>query len=53
MELERAQLEAQLKDIKEQELWLLPCKICLRRQLGLLSKKKGDTIRHELAVIKD
>ena len=53
MELECAQLKAQLKDIEKQESKLLPHKICLCQQLGLLSKKNSDTIRCELTVIKD
>ena len=53
MELERTQLEAQLKKIKEQESVLLPRKLRLRRQLGVLSKKEGEAIKRELAVIED
>ena len=53
MELECTQLKAQLQDINKQISRLLPCQLCLHKQLGLLSKKKGDTIKCELTVIKD
>ena len=53
MELERTQLKAQLKEIKEQESVLLPRKLRLRHQLGVLSKKEGEAIKCELAAIKD
>ena len=53
MELERTQLKAQLKEIKEQESVLLPRKLRLRRQLGVLSKKEGEAIKRELAAIED
>ena len=53
MELECTQLETQLQDIKKQESQLLSCKICLCKQLGLLSKKKGEAIKCELTMIKD
>ena len=53
IELERTQLKAQLKEIKEQESVLLPRKLRLRRQLGVLSKKEGEAIKCELAAIED
>ena len=53
MELKCTQLEAQLKEIKEQESVLLPRKLRLCCQLGVLSKKEGEAIKHELAAIKD
>ena len=53
MELERTQLKAQLKEIEEQESVLLPRKLCLRCQLGVLSKKEGEAIKCELAAIED
>ena len=53
IELERTQLKAQLKEIEEQESVLLPRKLRLCRQLGVLSKKEGEAIRRELAAIKD
>ena len=53
MELECTQLKAQLKEIKEQESVLLPRKLRLCCQLGVLSKKEGEAIKRELAVIKD
>ena len=53
IELERTQLEAQLKEIEEQESVLLPRKLRLRCQLGVLSKKEGEAIKCELAAIED
>ena len=53
IELEHTQLKAQLKEIEEQESVLLPRKLRLRRQLGVLSKKEGEAIKRELAAIKD
>ena len=53
MELEHTQLKAQLKEIEEQESVLLPRKLRLHHQLSVLSKKEGEAIKRELAVIKD
>ena len=53
MELERTQLKAQLKEIEGQESVLLPRKLRLCCQLGVLSKKEGEAIKRELAAIKD
>ena len=53
MELERKQLEAQLRETDDQLSKLLPQQICLRWQLGHLSQKEADAICHELSAIKD
>ena len=53
MELEREQLEAQLRETDDQLSKLLPRQICLRRQLGYLSQKEADAIRRELSAIED
>ena len=53
MELEREQLEAQLRETDDQLSKLLPRQICLCRQLGCLSQKKADAICRELSAIKD
>ena len=53
MELEREQLEAQLRETDDQLSKLLPRQIRLRRQLGHLSQKEADAIRRELSAIKD
>ena len=53
MELEREQLEAQLRETDDQLSKLLPRQIRLRRQLGRLSQKEADAIRRELSAIED
>ena len=53
MELEREQLEAQLRETDDQLSKLLPWQICLCWQLGCLSQKKADAICRELSAIKD
>ena len=53
MELEREQLEAQLRETDDQLSKLLPRQICLRRQLGRLSQKEADAICRELSAIED
>ena len=53
MELEREQLEAQLRETDDQLSKLLPRQIYLHRQLGRLSQKEADAIRRELSAIKD
>ena len=53
MELEREQLEAQLRETDDQLSKLLPRQIRLRRQLGRLSQKEADAICRELSAIKD
>ena len=53
MELERKQLEAQLRETDDQLSKLLPWQICLRWQLGCLSQKEADAICRELSAIKD
>ena len=53
MELEREQLEAQLRETDDQLSKLLPRQICLHRQLGHLSQKEADAICCKLSAIKD
>ena len=53
MELEREQLEAQLRKTDDQLSKLLPRQIHLRRQLGHLSQKEADAICRELSAIED
>ena len=53
MELEREQLEAQLRETDDQLSKLLPRQIRLRRQLGRLSQKEADAIHRELSAIED